>query len=39
MAKLTIVIDDDLHKKLKVKAAQEGITMKELIVKCVQKMV
>lgn len=37
--KLTIVIDDELHKKLKVKAAQEGVTMRDLIVNCVRKMV
>ena len=39
MVKLTIVIDDSLHKKLKVKAAQDGVTMKDLIVRCVEKMV
>jgi plasmid stability protein len=38
MAKLTIEIDDELHKKLKVKAAQKGLSMKELLVECIQKM-
>ena len=35
MAQYIINFPDDLHKRAKVRAAQEGITLKELILKAV----
>jgi len=37
--KLLIDIDDSLHKKLRMKAAEEGKTMKELIIKAIEEIV
>jgi predicted HicB family RNase H-like nuclease len=37
--KLIVRIPDELHKKLKVKAAQDGTTMTDMVVKCLEKMV
>ena len=35
MAKYIINFPDDLHRKAKIRAAQEGITLKELILRAV----
>ena len=37
--KLIVRIPDELHKKLKVKAAQNGTTMTDLVVECLEKIV
>jgi len=37
--KLTVLIPEDLHKKLKIKAAQEVTTVTELVIKALQKAV
>jgi predicted HicB family RNase H-like nuclease len=37
--KLIVRIPDELHKKLKVKAAQEGTTMTDMVVKCLERIV
>lgn len=37
--KLIVEIPDELHRQLKVKAAQEGTTMKELVLTCLEKIV
>lgn len=37
--KLLIDIEDNLHKKLRVKAAKEDKTMKELIIKAIEEIV
>jgi predicted HicB family RNase H-like nuclease len=37
--KLIVRIPDDLHRKLKVKAAQNGTTMTDLVVECLEKIV
>ena len=36
MTKYIINFEDDLHKQAKVRAAQEGITLKDLIIKAVK---
>jgi predicted HicB family RNase H-like nuclease len=37
--KLIVRIPDELHRKLKVKAAQNGTTMTDLVVECLEKIV
>jgi predicted HicB family RNase H-like nuclease len=37
--KLLIDIEDSLHKKLRVKAAQEDKTMKDLIIEAIEELV
>lgn len=37
--KLIVRIPDELHRKLKVKAAQNGTTMTNLVVECLEKIV
>ncbi len=37
--KLIVRIPDELHRKLKVKAAQDGTTMTDLVVGCLEKIV
>ena len=37
--KLIVRIPDELHRKLKVKAAQDGTTMTDLVVECLEKIV
>lgn len=37
--KLIVDVPDELHRKLKVKAAQEGTTMKDLVLVCLEKIV
>ena len=37
--KLIVRIPDELHKKLKVKAAQDGTTMTDLVIGCLEKLV
>jgi predicted HicB family RNase H-like nuclease len=37
--KLIVRIPDELHRRLKVKAAQNGTTMTDLVVECLEKIV
>ena len=39
LMKLIVRIPDELHRKLKVKAAQNGTTMTNLVVECLEKIV
>ncbi|HIR00536.1 MAG TPA: toxin-antitoxin system HicB family antitoxin [Candidatus Scybalocola faecavium] len=36
MKRLTIVFDDELHKKVKIKAIQQGVSLKEYITRLIE---
>ena len=37
--KLIVDIDDNLHRKLKIKAARDGTTIKQIVTKAIEKVV